>query len=117
MVPVVVGSLLGRGDVWCEFLEEGGEGSSSVAEGEFGGEVNLSHGAVVGGEIKEWVVAEASGASRFGEDLAFDGSVTDGEDVSVAGGGEDAVVACAAFGEWDAGEERDEVQIVALVGV
>ena len=49
-----------------------------------------------------------------GEDLAFDGAVADGEDVAVAGGGEDAVVAGAALGEGDAGEEGEEVEVVAL---
>ena len=51
-----------------------------MAEGEFGGDVELGHGFVLGGEVEEGVVAEAFGAAWGGEDLAFDGSVTDGED-------------------------------------
>ena len=78
--------------------EKGGEGSAAVAEGELGVDVELGHGFVLFGEIEERVVAEASGAAWRGEDLAFDGAVADGEDLAVAGGGEDAVVAGAALG-------------------
>ena len=74
-----------------------------MAEGVLGLEVDLGHRAVVQGKVEERVVAEASGAARLGEDLAFDGPVADGEDVAVAGGGEDAVVAGAALGQWDIG--------------
>jgi hypothetical protein len=86
-----------------------------MAEGVLGLEVDLGHGAAVGGEIEEWVVTEAPGSARLGEDLTFDYSVADGEKVSVTGGGEYAVVAGRPLGEWDPGEERDEVEIVALV--
>jgi hypothetical protein len=97
-------------------LEKGGEGSAAVAEGEFGFDVEFGHGLVFVGEIEEGVVAEALGAAWCGEDLAFDGAVADSEDVAVAGGGEDAVVAGAALGERDAGEEGEEIEVVALVG-
>ena len=86
-----------------------------MAEGELGLDVELGHGLVLFGEIEERVVAEALGAAWGGEDLAFDGSVADGEDLAVAGGGEDAVVAGAALGEGDAGEEGDEIEVVAVV--
>jgi hypothetical protein len=76
-----------------EGLEEGSEGSATVAEGEFGCDVELGHGFFLVGEVEEGVVAEALGAAWSGEDLAFYGAVSDGEDLSVAGGGEDAVVA------------------------
>ena len=89
----------------AESVEEGGEGSSAMAEGEFGGDVQLGHGLGLFGEIEERVVAEAACAAWGGEDLAFDDSVADGEDFAVARGGEDAVVAGAAFGEGDSGEE------------
>jgi hypothetical protein len=35
--------------------------------------------------------------------------------LAIAGGGEDAVVAGAALGEWDVGEVGDEEEVVALV--
>ena len=86
-----------------------------MAEGELGGDVELGHGFVLGGEVEERVVAEAFGAAGGGEDFAFDGSVADGEDLTVARGGENAVVAGAALGERDVGEVGDEVEVVALV--
>ena len=75
-----------------EGLEERGEGSTTMAEGEFGSDVEFGHGLVLFGEIEERVVAEAVGAARCGEDFSFHGAVADGEDFSVAGCGEDAVV-------------------------
>ena len=87
-----------------------------MAEGEFGFDVEFGHGFVLLGEIEERVVAEAVGAAWCGQDLAFDGAVSDGEDVAVAGGGEDAVVAGAALGEGNAGEEGEEVEVIAMVG-
>ena len=98
-----------------EGVEECGEGSAAVAEGEFGLNVEFGHGLVFVGEIEERVVAEALRAAWGGEDLAFDGSVADGEDLAVADGGEDAVVAGRAFGEGDASEEVEEVEVIALV--
>ena len=98
-----------------EGMEECGEGSAAVAEREFGADVEFSHGLVLFGEIEEWVVAEALGAAWGGEDLAFDGAMTDGEDLAVAGGGEDAVIAGRAFGEGDASEEGEQVEVVAVV--
>ena len=86
-----------------------------MAEGKFGAGIEFGHGFVLFGEIEERVVAEAVGAAWCGQDLAFDGAVADGEDVAVAGGGEDAVVAGAALGEGDAGEEGEEIEVVALV--
>ena len=88
-----------------------------MAEGELGGDVELGHGLVLGREVKEGVVAEAVCAAGCGEDLAFDGSVADGEDLAVARGGEDAVIAGAAFGEGDVGEIGYEVEVVAFVCV
>ena len=76
-----------------------------MAEGEFGLDVEFGHGLVFVGEIEERVVAETLRAAWSGEDLAFDGAMTDGEDLSVAGGGEDAVVAGRAPIKGDAGEE------------
>jgi hypothetical protein len=98
-----------------EGAEESGEGSAAVAEGEFGFDVEFGHGLVFVGEIEERVVAEAVGAAGLGEDIAFDGTVADGEDAAVAGGGEDAVVAGAALGEGNGGEEGEEVEVIALV--
>src|SRR5437868_2771752 len=86
-----------------------------MAEGEFGVDVEFGHGLVLFGEVEERVVAEALGAAWGGEDLAFYCAVADGEDVAVAGGGEDAVVTGRSFGEGDAGEEGEEVEIVAVV--
>jgi hypothetical protein len=96
-------------------LEEGGEGSAAMAEGEFGLDVEFGHGLVFVGEIEERVVAEAAGAAGLGEDIAFDCAVADGEDVAVAGGGEDAVIAGTALGEGNAGEEGEEIEVIALV--
>ena len=98
-----------------EGAEECGEGSAAVAEGEFGLDVEFGHSLGFVGEIEERVVAEAIGATGLGEDVAFDGAVADGEDMAVAGGGEDAVVAGAALGEGNAGEEGEEVEVIALV--
>ena len=102
-------------ELWEEGLEECGEGSAAMAEGEFGFDVELGHGLVFVGEIEERVVAEAVGAAWGGEDIAFDGAMTDGEDVAVAGGGEDAVVAGAALCERNSDEEGEEIEVVALV--
>jgi hypothetical protein len=90
--------------------------ASSMAKGKSGAGVEFGHGFVLLGEIEERVVAEAVGAAWCGQDLAFDGAVADGEDVAVAGGGEDAVVAGAALGEGYAGEEGEEVEVIAMVG-
>ena len=79
--------------MWQKGLEQGGEGSSAVAEGEFGLDVELGHGLVLLGKIEEGIVAEASGATGTGEDLALDCAVADGEDFSVACGSKDAVIA------------------------
>ena len=98
-----------------ESFEECGEGSAAMAEGEFGLDVELGHGLFLFGEIEEWVVAEASGASGCGEDLAFDGAVAGGEDFSVAGGGEDAVVAGLVW-SGDFAQGFEEAAVVALVG-
>jgi hypothetical protein len=86
-----------------------------MADGELGFKVDLGHGAVQFREVKQRIVAEAVGAAWSGENIAFDGTVADGEDVAVSGGGEDAVVSRAALGEGDACEEGDEVEVVALV--
>ena len=96
-------------------LEERGEGAASMAEGEFGLNVEFGHGLVFVGEIEEGVVAEAVGAAGSGEYIAFDGSVADGEDVAVARGGEDAMVARAALGEGNTGKGGEKVEVVALV--
>src|SRR5260370_1789785 len=103
------------GAVRLEGVEECGEGSTSVAEGELGLDVELGHGLVLFGEVEERVVAEALGAAWRGENFAFDGAVADGEDFAVASGGEDAVVAGGALGEGNAGEEGEEVEVVAVV--
>lgn len=96
-------------------LEECGEGSATVAEGEFGLDVELGHGLVLMGEIEEWVVAEAVGTARCGEDFSFDGAVACGEDFSVACGGENAVVACGWIQVWDLADGFEEAEVVALV--
>ena len=97
-------------------MEESGEGPSSMAEGEFGFDVELGHGLVLLGEKEEGVVTEAFFAAWGGEDLAFYRAVANGEDVALACGCEDAVVSGATFGQWDTGEEGEEVEVVALVG-
>ena len=99
----------------CERFEESREGAASVTEGELGGDVEFGHGILVGWQVEERVVAKAVGASRLGEDFAFDGSVANGEDVGASRGGEDAVIAAAALGERNVGEEREEIEIVAFV--
>ena len=86
-----------------------------MAEGELSGDVELGHGFVLGGEVEEGVVAEAVCATGGGKDFAFDGSVANGEDVGASRGGEDAVIAAAALGERNVGEEREEIEIVAFV--
>ena len=105
--------------------EERGEGSATVAEGEFGVDVELGHGLVLFGEIEERVVAEAVSAARGGEDFSFDGAVAGGENFSVAGCGEDAVVAGGwisvgsfvegLFSEGLFSEGLEEAEVVALV--
>ena len=53
-------------------MQESGEGSASVAEGEFGLDVEFGHGLVLFGKIEERIVAEALGAAWGGEDFSFD---------------------------------------------
>src|SRR5271156_1406862 len=55
------------------------------------------------------------GTAGGGQDFAFDGSVGDGEDLTVARRSEDAVIASAALGEGDVCEIGDEVEVIALV--
>jgi len=68
---------------------------------EAGDGVDLGHGEVVIGQVEEWVVAEAEGAPGGGEDFAFDYAVGGGDDLAVAGCGEDAVVATLALSFGD----------------
>ena len=98
-----------------EGLEECGEGSTTMAEGEFGLDVEFGHGLALLGEIEEWVVAESFGAAWCGEDLAVDGTVPCGEDLTVAGCGKDAAIA--GGGVWDSHstESFEEAEVVALV--
>jgi hypothetical protein len=95
------------GEVRLEGAEECGEGAATVAEREFGLDVEFGHGLVPFREIEERVVSEALRATRCGEDFAFDGAVPDGEHFSVLSRGEDAVVAGRALGEGDAREEGE----------
>ena len=62
VAAVAVAVLVARSD-GLECVEEGGEGSAAVAEGEFGLDVEFGHGLVLFGEIEEWIVAEAVGAA------------------------------------------------------
>jgi hypothetical protein len=96
-------------------LEECSEGSTTMAEGEFGLDVEFGHGLVLFGEIEEWVVAESVGAAWCGEDLAVDGAVTCGEDLTVAGGGKDAVIAGGGMWDRDFTKGFEEAEVVALV--
>lgn len=87
-----------------------------MAEGELGFDIEFGHSFAAFGEIEERVVAEAFGAAWGGKNIAFDGTVADGEDFAVASGGEDAVVTGAALGEGNPREEGEEIKIIALVG-
>ena len=101
--------------VGCEFFEEGGEGATSVAEGEFGGDVEFGHGFFIGRKIEERVVAEALGSARCDQDFAFYGAIANCEDFAVAGCGEDAVITGLVWGGWSSTESFGEAEIVALV--
>src|SRR5882757_2959350 len=98
-------------EVRVECTEDCGEGSAAVAEGELGLDVELGHGLVLFGEIKERVVAEAVAAAWGDDDLTFKSAVTHGEDFAVAGGSEDAVVTGAALGEGNSDEEGEEIEV------
>jgi hypothetical protein len=76
-----------------EVFEEFGEGPAAMAEGELGLDVEFGHGLFAFGEIEEGVVAEAVCALGRGQDLAFDCASACAEDLAVAGGGEDTVIA------------------------
>jgi hypothetical protein len=96
-------------------MEQCGEGSASVAELELDLRIELGHGAVLVGKIEERIVAETAGPAWGWEDLACDGAVGDAEDLAVAGGGEDAVVAGFRVAGVESGEGLLEAEIVALV--
>jgi hypothetical protein len=98
-----------------ERIEECVEGASAMAERELGGGVELGHGLVVLRKIEEGIVAEAVGSARGGEDMAFYGAVAGAEDLAVAGGGEDAVVAGLTVSLWCVVECFEEAEIVSLV--
>src|SRR6266702_230917 len=98
-----------------ERIEECVEGAPAVAEGELGGGVELGHGLVVLREIEEGIVAEAVGSARGGEDLALDVAVAGAEDLAVAGGDEDAVIAGLAVRPWRVAEGFEEAEIISLV--
>src|SRR6266851_1110058 len=96
-------------------IEECVEGASAMAEGELGGGVELGHGLVVLREIEEGIIAEAVGSARGGEDMAFDGAVAGAEDLAIAGGGEDAVIAGFAVALGCVAEGFQEAEIISLV--
>ena len=87
-----------------------------MAEAEFGLGVELGHGLVLLGEIKEGVVAEAECSTWSILDLALDCAVGCGDDLAVAGCGEDAVVS----GEVRAGdfaEGFEHAEVVSREGL
>ena len=86
-----------------------------MAESELGLDVEFGHGLFLMGEIEEGIVAEAVHASWCGEDLAFDGAVADGEDLSVMGSSEDAVVSRSWIGVGDFAKGFEETEVVALI--
>jgi hypothetical protein len=104
------------GEVGLEGVEERGEGSAAMAEGEFGFDVEFGHGLVLIGQVEEGIVAETAGATRGGEDFAFDGAMADAEDLSVADCCEDAVIAGCWISVGDFAEGFEEAEVVALVG-
>jgi hypothetical protein len=65
--------------------KERAEGVASVGEPPFLFAGNLGKGQIEGRDEKEWVVAEAVGASRRVEELAVDGAFRSEEDFAVAG--------------------------------
>jgi hypothetical protein len=86
-----------------------------MAETEFGLDVEFGHGVVLVGQIEERVVAEAFGAARCGEDFSLDSAVAYAENLSVACGSEDAVVAGCWILDGDFAEGLEKAEVVALV--
>jgi len=95
-------------------IEEGDEGSATMADGEFRLEVEFGHGLFEVGQVEEGVVAEAFCAAWDGEDFAFDCAVGGAEDVSVAGGGEDTAVAGMMWTR-NLVESAEQAEVVSLV--
>jgi len=88
-----------------------------MAEGELGFEVEFGHGAVEGGQEEERVIAEAAGAARRVQDEAFNCALRCVERLAVAGGDENAAVACGASGCGNAGEALQQDHVVPDIGV
>ena len=82
-----------------------------------GGEVDLGHCAVEGGEIEERVVAETAGAAGRFEDESFDCSMRGVEGQAVAGGDKDTAITGGALGQGHAGEVLQKDHVVPDVGV
>jgi len=68
------------------------EGAAAMAEGELRLEVDLGHGAVELGQVKEGIVAEAAGAPRCVQDHAFDDTIRGVRRFAVARGDQNATV-------------------------
>src|SRR5271157_6382248 len=88
-----------------------------MAEGELGFEVEFGHGAVQGGQVEEWIVAEAACASWSFEDKTLDRALGGMESHAVAGGDQHAAVAGGAAGWRDPGKALQEDHVVPHVGV
>lgn len=82
-----------KGASGVEHGEQGGDGAAAVAQGVLGGEVEFGHGATLGREIKDGIIAEAADAAGGVEDEAFDRALGGVEGLAVLGGDEDAAVA------------------------
>ena len=100
-----------------EMREHGGDGAAAVVEGEAVGGGKFGHGAAEVGKEEEWVVAEAAGAARDGEDEALDRAFGGVEDFAIAGEGERAAVTGLAAGFGDGGECGEECGVVAIVWI
>lgn len=76
-----------------EFFKKGCERSSAMTKDEFRGYAKFGHRSVLFGKKEDGIVAEAQCASGSEEDFALDFSAAGGENFTISGGGEDAVIA------------------------
>ncbi len=100
---------------FVDFVEKRGKRSRSVAMLIAGCRRKLCHGKTLIRQQKKRIVAEACGAARHGQDLAFDQAVRNDEDLTVAGEGKSTAVTRTAAGLWRAGERVQQAKIVAPV--
>lgn len=88
-----------------------------MAEGQLRFEIDLGHGALKFWKVKQWIVSEAAGASRRGQNDAFDRTVACVLDSAVSSCNEHAVVSSVALVWRQISESLEQYHVVPDVGV